>query len=637
MLQRFALFLALFAGVASARLIHIDVSERAGIPGTTYERIEGKARFAVDPKAPANQNISDIRYAPVNAAGEVEFSADLYILKPRNPARGNHAILFEVSNRGGKGMLTMFDRSTAPADVGDKLLLEKGYTIVWLGWEWDVPNKPGLLRLEAPFAMDHGRAITGLVRSEFIPAERTNVMKLGDRVQTPYPVLEPGTLTVRDRVTGAPQPVPRVNWTLRDGTALVMEKGFEPGRIYDFVYTAKDPVLAGLGAAGIRDLISSMKSDPEYDVRYAYGFGVSQSGRFLRKFVYDGFNADEPGHRVFDGLLIHVAGSAMGSFNHRFAQPSRDGHPFFNVLYPTDIFPFTDLPETDPETGITDSILARARKSNTVPKIFYTDSSYEYWGGCASLIHTTLDGAHDAEIPDTTRIYIFSGGQHSPAPKPLRKNTLNLSNPNDYRWALRALLAAMDSWVRAGEAPPPSVYPHIADGTLVRPDAVHFPAIEGQHVPLYPNVAYRLDFGPDFRTDHVDTVEPPRIGAAYAIRVPQTDGDGIDLGAIRMPAVAAPVATYTGWNLRDKSIGSPNQILEMVGSFIPFPKNAAEAAAAHDPRKPLAERYPDRGAYQAALRASARKLVEQRFLLAGDVDAVVAQAANTWDFAAEAR
>lgn len=634
MLFRLVPLLALFASIAPARLIHIDVAARTPIPGTSYERIEGKARFALDPNAAANQIISDIRYAPVNRSGEVEFSADLYMLKPRDAARGNHAVIFEVSNRGGKGMLTMFDRATAPTDLGDKLLLEKGYTIVWLGWEWDVPDKPGLLRLEAPFATDHGKPITGLVRAQFVPSERTSVMKLGDRAQTPYPVLEPGSLTVKDTPVGAPRPVARANWTVRDGTALVMEAGFEPGKIYDFVYTAKDPVLVGLGPAGIRDLISYLKSSPEYGIRYAYGFGVSQSGRFLRKFVYDGFNADESGRKVFDGLMVHVAGAGLGSFNHRFAQPSRDGHPFMNVLYPTDIFPFTDLPETDPETGMTDSILAKAQKSNTVPKIFYTDSSYEYWGRCASLIHTTPDGARDAEIAETTRIYVFSGGQHGPAARPVRNNTLNASNPNDYRWALRALLIAMDAWVRDGVAPPASVYPHIADGTLAPLEAVRFPNIPGEHVPATPSRAYRLDFGPDFRTKRIVSIEPPRVGDAFPIRVPQTDADGIDLGGIRMPAVAVPVATYTGWNFRDASIGSPDQIFEMVGSFIPFPKTGAEAAAAHDARRPISDRYADRAAYETALRASARKLVEKRFLLEGDVDRAVVQAAQTWDYAA---
>ena len=637
MLFRLAPLVALFASIASARLVHIDVAQRTQIPGTNYERIEGKARFAVDPNAAANQMISDIHYAPVNKAGEVEFSADLYMLKPRDPARGNHAVIFEVSNRGGKGTLTTFDRATAQADLGDKLLLDKGYTIVWLGWEWDVPAKPGLLRLEAPFATDHGKPITGLVRAELVPSERTNVMKLGDRAQTPYPVLEPGSLTVKDTPTGAPRQVARTNWTVRDGTALVMENGFEPGKIYDFVYTAKDPVLVGLGPTGIRDLISYLKTSPDYGIRYAYGFGVSQSGRFLRKFVYDGFNADESGRKVFDGLMIHVAGAGLGSFNHRFAQPSRDAHPFMNVLYPTDIFPFTDLPETDSETGVTDSILGKAEKSRVVPKIFYTESSYEYWGRCTSLIHTTPDGARDAAIADTTRIYIFSGGQHSPAPRPVRNNTLNASNPNDYRWALRALLIAMDNWVRDGAAPPASIYPHIADGTLVAPGAVHFPNLKGEHVPAYPGGAYRLDFGPEFRTARIATIVPPRVGGAFPIRVPQTDADGIDLGGIRMPAVAVPVATYTGWNLRDASIGSPDRIFEMVGSFIPFPKTGADATATRDPRKPLSDRYADRAAYEAALRASARKLVAERFLLEGDVDPVVAQAAKTWDYAAGMR
>ncbi len=626
----------LFATAASARLVRIDVSERAAIPGTSYERISGKAHFAVDPKAPANQIISDIHDAPVNAAGEVEFSADIYLIRPRDAAKSNHAVIFEVSNRGGKGMLRTFDRATSPEDVGDRLLLDKGYTAAWLGWEWDVPRKPGLLRLDAPYATDHGKTITGLVRAQFIPSERTNVMKLGDRVQTPYAVVEPGSLTVRDTVTGPAREVAKANWTIRDGTELVMETGFEPGRIYDFVYTAKDPVLAGLGPAGIRDLIAYMKGSPEYGIRYAYGFGVSQSGRFLRKFVYDGFNADEAGHKVFDGLLVHVAGAGLGSFNHRFAQASRDGHPFMNVLYPTDLFPFTDAPETDPETGVTDSILAKARKAGVVPKIFYTDSSYEYWGRCAALISTTPDGARDMEIPETTRIYMFAGGQHGPAQRPARNNTLNLSNPNDYTWALRALLVAMDAWVRDGAAPPASVYPRIADKTLVKLGDVQFPEIPGEHTPADPARAYRLDFGPEFRTKGIVSVEPPKVGAAFPTLVPQVDDDGIDVGGIRMPAVAVPVATYTGWNFRDKSIGAPEQMFEMVGSFIPFPKDAETAAGDRDPRKPLAERYKNRADFEARLHDAARRLAAQRFLLESDVEPAAAQAAKTWDWAAAA-
>lgn len=639
MTYRLCALLVLFSLGASARVAKIEISERSDVAGT-YERLIGTAHFAVDPKLAANQIVSDIKYAPLNAAGMVEFSADLYVLKPKDAAKSNHSVIFEVSNRGGKGMLGVFDRSTVSDDPGDKMLLDQGYTIVWLGWEWDVAKRPGLLRLNAPVATDHGKPITGLVLSEYEPEARTNVMPLGDRALPAYPVLEARDLTVRDTVTSARRTISSGNWTVRNGTEIVYENGFEPGKIYEFVYLAKDPVLAGLGGAGIRDLISFLKyggddsavlGDQYHTIRQAYGFGISQSGRFLRKFLYDGFNADEKGRKVFDGLMVHVGGAGLGSFNMRFAQPSRDGHPFLNLLYPTDVFPFTDLPETDPETGAADALLARAVKANVVPKIFYTNSSYEYWGRSAALIHISPDAKRDAVLADTTRIYMFAGGQHSPAAKPTQTVTLNPTNPNDYRWSLRALLVAMDAWVKNNTAPPDSAYPRIADGTLVAPDAVHFPAVPGQHVPAYPKLALRFDFGPDFATGRVASIQPPRVGDAFPVRVPQSDADGIDLGGIRMPEVAVPVATYTGWNPRAPSIGAPDQLYAMAGSFIPLPLTEQQARASHDPRQPIASRYPNRDAYLAKVKEAAQSLVAKRLLLEGDIDALVQRAGTEWD------
>ncbi|HWE49517.1 MAG TPA: alpha/beta hydrolase domain-containing protein [Bryobacteraceae bacterium] len=629
-----------FVSLVSARVTGIDITGKSDAPDG-YQRLIGKAHFAVDPKLPANQIIADIKYAPVNAAGMVEFSADLYIYKP-DPAKSNHTVIFEVSNRGGRSLVSTFDRGSGADEFGDRMLLDQGYTIVWLGWEADVPHRPNLLRLDAPVATDHGKSITGLVLSEFIPDSRTTRMHLADRQMIPYPLVEARELTVRDSITGQRRPVARSNWTLKDGEDIIMESGFEPGKLYEFIYTAKDPTLVGLGPAGVRDLISYFKygtaggdalplGDEHRSIKQAYGFGISQSGRFLRKYLYDGFNADEQGRKVFDGLMIHVAGGGLGSFNHRFAEPSRDGHPFMNNLYPTDMFPFTDLPETDPQSGMTDAVLANAVKANVVPKIFYTNSSGEYWGRSAALIHTTPDGKGDAKLPDTTRAYMFAGGQHSPAPKPVENVTLNPTNPNDYRWMLRALLVAMDAWVKNGTPPPDSVYPKIGDKTLVPLAQVHFPAIPGEHLPTNPKRAWRFDFGPEFRTAHVITVEPPKVGEPFPTEVPQVDADGIDLGGLRMPAVAVPLATYTGWNPRGPSVGAPDQLYSMQGSFLPFPLTAEQAAAKHDPRKPVSARYADRDAYLAKVREAGRALVGKRYLLDGDVEKIVTRAGLDWD------
>ena len=260
-------------------------------------------------------------------------------------------------------------------------LFDQGFTLVWIGWEWDIPNREGLLKLYAPVI----KGITGVVRSEIVVDKKATSESLGDRAQVPYAVADPdsATMTVRDGVNGKRATIGRDQWKFSaDMTHVEYAPGFEPARIYEVVYTAKDPAVVGLGPAAIRDYVSYMKQQGE--VERAIGFGVSQSGRFLRTFLYYGFNADEHGKRVFDGVWAHVAGAGRGSFDHRFAQPSRDGHPLLNLFYPSDVFPFTDVDET--EGGITDSILARARKDGVVPKIFYSNGAYEYWGRAASLI-----------------------------------------------------------------------------------------------------------------------------------------------------------------------------------------------------------------------------------------------------------
>jgi hypothetical protein len=421
-----------------------------------------------------------------------------------------------------------------------------------------------------------------------------------------------------------------------------MPAGFEPGKIYEVVYTAQDPVLVGLGPTAVRDLIAFLKyggagatalGDSKDNIQRAYGFGISQSGRFLRTFVHDGFNRDEQDRRVFDGVLCHVSGAALGSFNFRFAQPSRDAHPFYNTFYPTDIFPFTDLEQTDPETGLTDGILARAMKDRVAPKIFYTDTSYEYWGRSASLIHMNIDGQKDAALPDTTRMYFLTGGQHGPASFPPPKNhAQNITNPNDYRWAMRALLVAMDRWVRDGAEPPASLYPRIAQDTLVPLGAVQFPKIPGVSLPVHIQKAYRVDYGPEFRTQRIVTVEPPKVGKAFPILLPQVDGDGNETSGLRMPEVQVPLATYTGWNLRSPEIGAPEEMFSMQGSFIPFFRTKAERDLRRDPRPSFEERYSGRAQYIEKIEAAARGLAAHGYLLEADIPDIVEHSATEWDY-----
>src|SRR5439155_18099335 len=431
---------------ASAEVVRIEVQSRADLvsgqpfgAAGPYEKLSGKIYFAVDPALPANRIVTDLDKAPRNAAGKVEFSSDFFLIKPKRIEQGNGAVLYEVSNRGGKGMLGFFNHATGsadpatPADTGDGFLMKQGFSLLWVGWQFDVPQRAGLMRVYVPTPSENGRPIRGVVRSDFVPTEKEFDHSLSDRNHTAYVVADPNdpnnVLTVRDTVEGPRRIIPRNQWgfardengsRVADTTHVYMTSKFEHNKIYEVVYTAENPPLVGLGPAAIRDVVSMLKyksadslSIPAGAITRATAFGVSQSGRFLRKYLYDGYNRDEANRKVFDGVMAHVAGAGRGSFNHRFAQPSRDGHPYLNFFYPTDVFPFTDVAQKDPETGITDGLLTHAGLSpELLPKIFYTNSEYEYWGRAASLIHTTVDARADAPLMDNVRIYLLSAGQH---------------------------------------------------------------------------------------------------------------------------------------------------------------------------------------------------------------------------------
>src|SRR5207253_5610927 len=663
--SRAMLLAAVVAAPVSAEVVRIEVQSRTDLAGGqpfgavgAFEKIAGKIYFAVDPSLPANRIVTDLDKAPRNAAGKVEFSSDFFLIKPKRIERGNGAVVYEVSNRGGKGMLGFFNHAsgsldpTSAADMGDGFLLRQGFTLLWVGWQFDPPERPGLVRVYPPTATDNGRPIRGLVRSDFVVTEREADHSLADRDHLAYAVVDPespdNVMTVRDSVDGPRRIVPRSQWgfarvdggkTVADSTRVYVNNKFEPGKIYEVVYTAQNPPLVGLGPAAIRDVVSMLKygsanalSIPASAITRALAFGVSQSGRFLRTYLYYGFNRDERDRKVFDGVVAHVAGAGRGSFNHRFAQPSRDGHPYLNFFYPTDIFPFTDLPERDPQSGVTDGLLTHAGSPDLLPKVFYTNSEYEYWGRAASLIHTTIDGAADAPLPDNTRIYLLTAGQHGPAAFPPTQTIgQQRNNPLDYRWAMKALLLAMDRWTASGTAPPPSRYPRIGDGTLVTADHLRFPKVPGVVTSTAVHRAYRADYGPKFASDGVVTIEPPRIGAAFPILVPQVDADGNGLAGIRMPELAAPLATYTGWNLFNDRSGPTSVLSSMQGSYMPLPRSSVERKRTNDPRPAIDERYRDKEQYLAQVNKAARDLIKERFLLEEDLAVVLRNAGRHWD------
>ena len=660
--SRALLLAALVAAPVSAEVVRIDVQSRSDLVGGQpfgaagpYEKIAGRIVFAVDPSLPANRIVTDLDKAPRNAAGKVEFSSDFFLIKPKQIERGNGAVLYEVSNRGGKGMLGFFNHATgsvnpgSDAEMGDGFLMKQGFTLLWVGWQFDPPQRPGLVRVYPPAASEHGRPIRGLVRSDFVVTEKEAEHSLADRDHAAYAVVDPespdNAMTVRDTVEGTRRIVPRHQWRFTpDRTRVAMTAKFEPGRIYEVVYTAENPPVVGLGPAAIRDVITMLKyrsadalSIPAGAISRATAFGISQSGRFLRTYLYYGFNRSEDNRKVFDGVIAQVAGAGRGSFNHRFAQPSRDGHPYINFFYPTDIFPFTDVAQTDPETGVTDGLLTHAGSPELLPKIFYTNSEYEYWGRAASLIHTTVDGSADAPLMDNVRIYLLAAGQHGPGGfPPVQTIGQQRNNPLDYRWAMKALLLAMDRWSASGTPPPPSQYPHVADGTLVPPARLKFPKLPGVTTSTAVHRAYRADYGPRFASEGVVTIEPPRIGTAFPILVPQVDADGNGTAGIRMPELAVPLATYTGWNLFNDRSGPTDALSSMQGSYVPLPRSAADRKRTNDPRPSIEERYHDKDQYLGLVSKAAQALVERGFLLADDVAAVLRSADRHWDYIASA-
>src|SRR5437879_3602537 len=403
----FTVLFQLVCSIAEARVVGLRIERREVVLGGRpfgaagpYEKLVGTVDFALDPELPRNDAIVDLKLAPRNSRGEVEFSADFYLLKPVDPRRSNGRLFYEVGNRGGKSMLGTFQKATGSADpttdaeFGDGALMRQGFTLLWMGWQWDVPQRAGTMRMEMPIATENGKRITGTVRGNFILNERAATAPLADRNHLAYPVLDANAvdnvMTVRDDPTAKGQVIPRSRWHFVDAQNVALEGGFEPGRVYDVVYRTADPRILGCGLAGTRDLISFFKYDtspdnPSPGLKHAIGWGVSQSGRFLRHFLYQGFNADEQGRKVFDGVFDQVGGAGRGSFNHRFGQASRDALQFFNILFPVDLFPFTDGPETDPDTKVTDGLLARADKSGTTPKVFHLLTNSEYFNRAGSL------------------------------------------------------------------------------------------------------------------------------------------------------------------------------------------------------------------------------------------------------------
>jgi hypothetical protein len=655
-----------FPSLAVAEVTSLQILQREPYAGGKsfgdagpYEKIVGIAKFAIDPKDRHNLPIVDLQYAPRNSQGKVEFEADVVLLAPKDRSKSK-TLFYDVNNRGNKLALRMFNYAPGGNDLdkagsaGDGFLMNHGFTVVWSGWIGEILPGEGRLLLKPPVATDQGQSIRGLVRFEMSSDTAVPSMPLsrrpghGSYAPTKEGALK-GVLTKRLKEGDQRQEIPRDKWKLErlpsqapaqsvagtlDQIRLHLEGGFEPGVLYELICECEGPIVQGVGLASVRDLIAFLRYDntvknplranDQMVITTALGFGVSQSGRFLRHFMWQGFNEDEQGRIVFDGLMPHVAGGGLGFFNHRFAQPTRHNGQHEDHLYPADMFPFTYGTMTDPLSKRTDGILRVYEKTKCMPKVMHTQSAAEYWHRSGSLVHTDPLGKQDAVIPANVRIYAFGGTQHGPAADPPPRGVGdNLTNPGDYRIFLRALVLQLRDWCRSGTEPAASVYPKIADKTLVdwHQENTGFPNLPGVRYPQVIQQPVFADYGPRFFTHGLVEQEPPRVLAHYVVLVPKSDQDGNDLGCLLAPEVKVPLATYTGWNLRRKDVGADGMLANLMGSYIPFAKTKAERLKNGDPRLSLEERYGSFDAYLKQFEKGCASLSD--WVLADDAQAKI--------------
>jgi len=596
-----------------AGVVGFEITSRHPSRDVGYEEIGGVLRFEVDPRHPQNALIVDIGLAPVNAEGRVEFSADVRILTPVDGSARNGDVWFEIPNRGGK--------SGVPNGFADR-----GFSFIQVGWEFDVATDPGKLALRAPRARNSdGSLVRGLVSAIFTPDKPLNAFELSDLKD--YPPVGVGgmerRLVVRDRAAFPEgQAVPEDCWSVEGGKVHV-RGGLIAGRTYEIFYESEGPPVGGLGYAAIRDAVEWFRNDASAPVHvsHAFAFGSSQCGRFLRDLIYLGFNTDEHGRAVFDGVMAHIAGAGRLVLNRRWSTPRSVAG------YETASYPFADRAFHDPQSGGQEGILENPRVRHQ-PKIFYTNMGAEYWGGgrVAALTHLDPTGKEDRDFPLNVRSYFFSGTAHGPSgfpPAAPNKGGLrgNPVNPNP---SILALRQAMYEWVVEGVEPPESVVPRLSAGALTDIRDLEFPKVPGVVSPRGISAGGRV----------ANLLLPGGGGAGRELPlvVPRVDGDGHDLGGIRMPEVTVPLGTALGWVFRAEIVGAPHELYLLRGAWIPFARTRGERDPAVDARASIEERYPTREVYLERIEAAARELVEKRFLLETEVRTQVRLARDRWDW-----
>ncbi|HZR75793.1 alpha/beta hydrolase domain-containing protein [Bradyrhizobium sp.] len=630
----------IFAGPSTAKIVKFEILkvESPAFEGRTfgavgtYDRILARATIAVTPDDPHNKIIVDLDRAPRNAQGQVEATTDVEILRPTVAASGNRVLFYDVLNRGSKLGLALFNDLPAvtndlvkAGDGGNGFLMNHGYTVVWSGWQGDVAPGAGRMTFSPPVVS----GVTGLAREDFIfdhtdnPASATLTYPAAD--------LDPAhaKISVREREVDPRTTPAGLDVSFESPTKISVKRpeGFDAGAIYEFIYTARDPKVMGLGFAATRDVVSFLRHEAADAsgtanplagrIDRAIGFGLSQSGRYLHDFLYLGFNADESGRTVFEGLMPHISGGKKTFTNYRFSQPGRSPYEHADMLYPGADFPFTYPVLTDSITGKSDGFLARCLVAGNCPKIIKTDSELEFYQQRASLVVTDTTG-NPIAMPDNVRLFLLSNLQHyalAQDKSQMVKTCANPTNPLNAGPVVRALLAAMTDWIGKGTLPPASRYPSRADATLVPPSAddVGFPRLPGF---AYPS---RIAQPTVIKADEM----PPSKGAAYPVFVPKTNADGRDIAGIHLPTLEAPAATHTGWNLRKAGFGE-GELCDNNGTMIPFAATKEERLKTNDPRLSIAERYPNEGDRATAIAKATQQLVNDRLILKEDAGLFIA-------------
>jgi hypothetical protein len=636
-----------FAPTVQARVVALEIEKTEPFaPGTSFGaagefvRIVGKVRGELDPNHPLNTGIVNLDKAPRNARGMVEYETDLFILRPADPAKGNGTLLYEVNNRGRK-FLNVWLMDAAPVaagaindprtaeHAGNGYFLRQGYTIVWSGWDADAPRAGNGMAMTVPVATNNGQPIVRVIRDELVSGTRAPQV---DAFRLSYAAAtldqSQARLTVRRKAAYAPAEIPASGWAYVDArTIKLLPDGTkpEPGSLYELTYRAKDPKVLGIGCAATRDVVSFLRYATRDDagtanpvgapIRHALAVGISQSGRYLRDHITQGFNQDESRRKVFDGVLAHISGIGRVFHNAEFGQPFRTNTQHEDHTYPENAFPFAAARVKDPVSGKSG---ATWRGDGFDPLLIEVNTSTEYWQKGASLLHTDPLGRQDLALDRNARVFMVAGTQHggragldaSLGP------CVNPRNPHSAAPALRALITALDEWVESGKAPPDSRVPTFRAGTLVDPGRTGFPAIPGATVAREVNQIAL--FG-----DWVKPAAHPRT--PYRPLVSKVGADGNELAGIRLPDIAAPLGTYTGWNLY-KAPFPEGELCDRDGSFFPFARTRAERQAKNDPRPSLEELYGDHAGYVRKVEAAATALVQQRLLLQEDADRYIERA-----------